>query len=203
MAFKLGIDSNGNYGYYKAGADSVTPFRTGNATAAHVLSGKTFANASSPNVKGTMTNNGAKTASLNCGGSYTIPAGYHNGSGKITANSLASQTSATATAANISSGKTAWVNGTKLTGTLVATTLSKLVKDTGNLSKTISCAIGNLILVGAYAGISACTNATQLNKITISVRDVNCDIHVFKATQTSVTITCKEAGYNWFYALIK
>ena len=28
-------------------------------------------------------------ASLNCGGSYTIPAGYHNGSGKVTTNSLA------------------------------------------------------------------------------------------------------------------
>lgn len=40
---------------------------------------------------GSMTNQGAKTASLNCGDSYTIPAGYHNGSGKVTANSLASQ----------------------------------------------------------------------------------------------------------------
>ena len=48
------MDSSGNYGYIKAGADSVTPFRTGNATAAKVLSGYTFANASSPNVTGTM-----------------------------------------------------------------------------------------------------------------------------------------------------
>jgi hypothetical protein len=37
-----------------------------------------------------MTNQGAKTASLNCGESYTIPAGFHDGAGKITANSLAS-----------------------------------------------------------------------------------------------------------------
>ena len=65
---------------------------------------------------GTMANHGAKTSSLNCGSSYTIPAGYHNGSGKITANSLASQTSATATAAKILSGYTAWVNGSKITG---------------------------------------------------------------------------------------
>ena len=57
MPFKFGVDSSGNYGYYKAGADSVTPFRTGNATAAQVLSGYTFANASSPNVTGTMPNN--------------------------------------------------------------------------------------------------------------------------------------------------
>ena len=30
LPFKLGIDANGNYGYIKAGADSVTPFKTGN-----------------------------------------------------------------------------------------------------------------------------------------------------------------------------
>ena len=73
-------------------------------------------------ITGTMANNGAVSpGGLNCGGSYTIPAGYHNGSGKVTANSLSSQTSATATAAQILSGKTAWVNGSKLTGTLAIT----------------------------------------------------------------------------------
>lgn len=86
------------------------------ATASQILSGST-AYVKGSKVTGTMTNQGAKTSSLNCGGSYTIPAGYHNGSGKITANSLASQTSATATAANILSGYTAWVKGSKLTGT--------------------------------------------------------------------------------------
>ena len=68
-------------------------------------------------VNGTMPNKGAVTASLNCGGSYTIPKGYHNGSGKVTANSLSSQTGANATAKDIIKGKTAWVNGSKITGT--------------------------------------------------------------------------------------
>ena len=99
------------------------------ATAAQILSGKT-AYVKGSKVTGTMTNQGAKTSSLNCGGSYTIPAGYHNGSGKITANSLASQTSATATASDIISGKTAWVNGSKLTGT--ASAGSQV--ETGNLT---------------------------------------------------------------------
>lgn len=93
---------------------------SGDATAAQILSGKK-AYVDGSLVTGTMTNQGAKTSSLNCGGSYTIPAGYHNGSGKITANSLASQTDATATAAQILSGKTAWVKGSKLTGTLAVT----------------------------------------------------------------------------------
>lgn len=90
---------------------------TGNATAAQVLAGRTFSNTSAAGITGTMTNRGAVSTTLNAGGTYTIPAGYHNGSGKVTVNSLASQTTATAVAANITSGKTAWVNGTKITGT--------------------------------------------------------------------------------------
>lgn len=87
------------------------------ATADHILSGDT-AYVDGEKVTGTMTNNGAKTSTLNAGGSYTIPAGYHNGSGKITANSLSSQTAATAEASEILSGETAWVSGTKITGTM-------------------------------------------------------------------------------------
>ena len=87
------------------------------ATAARVLSGYTcYVN--DVKITGTMTNQGTKTASLNAGGSYTIPAGYHSGSGKVTANALSGQTSGTATAARILSGRTAWVNGSKLTGTM-------------------------------------------------------------------------------------
>lgn len=91
-----------------------------NAGAGHILSGRT-AYAGGKKITGTMPDQGAKTASLNCGASYTIPAGYHNGSGKVTANSLAGQTGATAEAQNIISGKTAWINGSKITGNAVCT----------------------------------------------------------------------------------
>lgn len=93
---------------------------SGDATAAQILSGKK-AYVDGSLITGSMADQGAKTSSLNCGGSYTIPAGYHNGSGKITANSLASQTDATATAAYIRSGYTAWVKGSKLTGSMAVT----------------------------------------------------------------------------------
>lgn len=46
-----------------------------------------------------MANQGAVSSSLNPGGSYTIPAGYHNGSGKVTAN-----TDGDLVAGNIKSG---------------------------------------------------------------------------------------------------
>ena len=86
-----------------------------NATADKILTGyKAYSGGKL--LTGTMVNRGAVSSTLNCGQSYTISVGYHNGSGKVTANSLASQTSATATANNISNGVTAWVNGVKITG---------------------------------------------------------------------------------------
>ena len=88
---------------------------TGNAAVSEVLTGKTFSNSNGVGLVGTMANNGAINANLNAGQSHTIPAGYTTG-GRVTANSLASQTVGTATANNLSNGVTAWVNGQKITG---------------------------------------------------------------------------------------
>ncbi len=93
---------------------------TGTATPNQVIEGYTFYNTNAKSkLDGAVVNRGAVTSSLNAGGSYMVPAGYHNGSGKVTANSLASQTVGTATAPRILSGYTAWVNGIKLTGSAV------------------------------------------------------------------------------------
>ena len=91
---------------------------SGNATAADVLASKTFTNSTGVEQIGTMVNRGAVSQALNAGGSYSVPSGYHNGSGTVTANSLASQTSATAIASQILVGNTAWVNGIRITGTM-------------------------------------------------------------------------------------
>lgn len=58
------------------------------ASAADILVGKYDLTAQSDDevVQGTMPNNGAVSHSLGINGSYTIPAGYHNGSGKVTQN---------------------------------------------------------------------------------------------------------------------
>lgn len=87
------------------------------ATAADVLSPKKFVNKSGTTVTGTIPTQGAPATTLQAGGSYSITAGYYTG-GKITAASLASQTDGTATAADILSGKTAYVDGEKVTGSI-------------------------------------------------------------------------------------
>ena len=114
----------------------------GDATAAQILSGKT-AWVKGKKVTGTMANRGAVSQTLNAGGSYTIPAGYHNGSGKITASSLSSQTQANATAAQILSGRTAWVNGKKITGTMA---------NRGNLNWKPSNGTTYTVPAGYYSG---------------------------------------------------
>lgn len=56
---------------------------------------------------------------LLAGSSFTIPEGYTDGLWSIQAESLASQTASTATAADIRKDKSAWVNGVMLMGTLI------------------------------------------------------------------------------------
>lgn len=120
------LNAGGSYtipkGYHngsgKVTANSLAS-QTGGATTndGDVLTGKTYWKDGTKRT-GTMANRGAISQALNAGSSYTVPAGYHNGSGKVTANNLSSQTSANSGAGDIRSGKTAWVNGSKITGSL-------------------------------------------------------------------------------------
>ena len=132
---------------------------TGTAADSHVLSGQTYYNTDAKTKRtGGMANRGAVSQALNAGGSYTIPAGYHNGAGKVTANSLASQTSANAAAGHILSGKTAWVNGAKVTGN-IASQAGQTVTP-GASAKTVSCS--GKYMTGNVT-VSAVSNLTAAN----------------------------------------
>ena len=90
---------------------------SGSVNAKDIIVGKT-AWVNGEKIIGTMNDNGELTKTLIPGDNFMIPEGYHNGNGKITVGGLSSSTNATATANQILSGKTAWMNGEKVTGTM-------------------------------------------------------------------------------------
>lgn len=132
---------------------------SGNATASDLLSGKT-ASTDAGDITGTMTNRGSVgVQNLTAeGAEYTIPQGYHNGLGKVKAviagliasvikagttvgGILGTFTSdANATAPEIANGKTAYVNGSKITGTSTAKKSASGVVDnaSGNITFNVS-----------------------------------------------------------------
>lgn len=107
---------------------------------------------------GTMANRGAVSQALNCGGSYTIPAGYHNGGGKITANSLASQTGgATAEDKYVLNGKTYWKDGVKRTGSMTVASVASFSVAPYSTSQVL--ATWKNPGRGPYSGVLICAKA--------------------------------------------
>jgi hypothetical protein len=148
-------------GYHDGGGKVIvspapTSLIDGDAVEANVLSGKKFFVDSYTAKTGTMPNNGAVAPSaLGAGGSYTIPKGYHDGSGKVTVQSLATMTaSADATAAQILSGKKAYVDGSLVTGTMT---------NRGTVSKTITGKGSYTIPAGYHNGSGKVTAVSYPN----------------------------------------
>ena len=126
---KDGITAGGVYGTFTS---------DGTATASQILSGK-IAYVQGSKITGTMANQGSRTATLTTqNSSYTIPQGYHSGTGKVTANitnltaanirdnvSVGGVTGtftsdATADTTKVVSGYTFYREGAKHTGILVS-----------------------------------------------------------------------------------
>lgn len=105
----------------------------GNATAAQVLSGYSFSSAALSNASGSMPNRGAWGATLAINGSVTIPAGYHNGSGRIT-QSIASKGATTITP--MSAQQTAVSAGTYCSGNIIVAGNGNFVA--GNIKKGVN-----------------------------------------------------------------
>ena len=121
----------------------------GTAEAEHILSGKTAY--VDGKITGSMTDNAAVSGTISSkAGTYTVPAGYHNGSGKVSISSaeqakiiagniksgvtilgvagssnVVDTSGGDRTAAQIISGKKAYVKGSLVTGSLTTPTVSQ------------------------------------------------------------------------------
>ncbi|MGL5434289.1 MAG: hypothetical protein ACRDBO_02660 [Lachnospiraceae bacterium] len=126
------------------------------ASAAQILSGYTaYKNGSK--ITGTMANYGAVSQSLAINGTYTIPAGYHNGSGKVTQSisTLGAQTITpnTATQTVSSSGK-------YLTGNITVNPIpSNYLNVSNNATVFNSGSYGMVADLGAYHTYAASTTS--------------------------------------------
>lgn len=96
---------------YKTGYNAgVAATKVGTATAAQVLKGKTFTNASGVGLTGTMTNRGAWKGATTGSGNVTIPAGYHSGSGYVSG-SGAYNAGVTAADARVNTSSASYTSG--------------------------------------------------------------------------------------------
>ncbi|SDW30578.1 phage tail protein [Paenibacillus sp. PDC88] len=150
---------------------------TGTATAAQVLAGATFSNQNSSSITGTMTNRGTMTLTPGAS-SVTIPAGYHNGSGIVSAvtNLLAANIAAgenvggvagtytadaTAIAGDMLSGKTAYANGSKVTGSMA---------NRGAVSQNITTQNGSYTIPAGYHNGSGVIKAVFANLVAANIK---------------------------------
>ena len=158
---------------------------SGNANAAQVLSGYTFYkdNAKSKQT-GTMANNGAVSVTLNPGSSYVVPAGYHNGGGRVRANNV----------------------GVSLAGTGYTTSASAL-----NWSTTVSGA--NALLVIVYGSNMTKVNTPTVSSGTVTRlsdcpwRQYNGDgtygarqaafVYAVTGISGNCTIRCTTSNWDW------
>lgn len=146
---------------------------TGDALVTDVLAGKTFSNADGIGKTGTMVNNGAVTETLTYDEVYTIPEGYHNGNGTVTAPS------------------TSEVTFTKLTASGAT---NPITTEVGHEYVWIGVFNGTPGTVNVTGGVLR--DAGQVWDISSSSKAY---VVAFKATSTSVTITGSFSGLGGYF----
>ena len=110
------------------------------ATSSDILSGKVIVGKDGELLTGTMPNRGAWNSSVGINGSVTIPAGYHNGSGRVT-NSVSTMSGQTITPRSTS--QTVSCSGRYMTGNIVVNGDSNLVAANIISGKSIFGVAGN------------------------------------------------------------
>lgn len=141
-------------------AKSLASQTPGDAAAGDILSGK-IAWVGGAKVTGNIPTVTPSTDKLDCGKSATIAKGYLASAVTITANSLASQTPGTAAAGDIRSGKTAWVGGTSVTGTMPDGTYSASVSATNGSASMTATGVSTTTSSNCYVTLSTTAGSAK------------------------------------------
>ncbi len=131
-----------NSAAYTISAVSLADQTPGDASSTNILINK-IAWVNGLQVVGAMPDNGAVNITLNAGDSTLIDNGYHNGSGRVTAADLASQTIGTITSDNVLINKIAWVNGSQVVGAM---------PDNGAVNITLNAGDDYIVPLGYHNG---------------------------------------------------
>lgn len=203
-------DSSGRWGYKSSKNGAVTPFRnpTGNASAADVLSGKTFSSATAENAAGSMPNNGAWTGKTTGKGNVVIPAGYHNGNGYVSGEGAYNTGMSDADARvneNSASYKSGYTNGNSngySSGKADATIVSTSPIGSGPGTYTVEpgklyiiCSLNNNVNNRVDVSVSGATGifsfVQQGGAFTTST-------HIVRATSTTMTVSYNSTKHDGF-----
>lgn len=169
-------------GYYKncTVVGSVLSGQTvGTAIDSDILSGK-IAWVNGQMVTGTMKKNIPINVKIGAGETYTLDAAYYPG-GKITSETIVESTPGTAVADDMISGKSAWVNGNKITGTIqnvVPTQHTLPVNGTYTIPRGYHTGLGSVIQnVSTLSGVNI-TPSTEPQRIAAAGKYMTQDITV-------------------------
>ena len=134
----------------------------GTATADDVLLNKTFSNNGKELLTGSMVNNGSVSYTLPINGSYTIPKGYHSGTGKITQ----SITTLGATTYTPTTADQTIASGNYLSGNQIIKGDANLIAGNIASGKSIFGVVGTLVSNATKVAIGTFTTDTNYDEDT-------------------------------------
>lgn len=139
------------------------------------------------------------------GESYTIKKGYHEGNERVETPTLKVMTPGDATAADITEGKTAWVEGVQLTGTYNFANATSATATAGHIEQGKTAWVNGQLVTGnlpVYTGDNAITKDEVASKdgnnlkIVFSLKNNGIYRNAYGAIRIAISTVLSALGYN-------